>query len=200
MGRSPRLSVPGLPHHVTQRGNNKCPIFNFSDDCLEYLNALKMAASATESVIHAYALMGNHVHLLVTPTEDDGLSRMMQSLGIRYVHYMNKRYKRTGTLWEGRFRSSVVETDRYCLECYRYIDLNPVRAGIVNSPIDYIWSSCRANALGERNDLIQPHELYLALGGDSARQAQAYRGLLEDAATETSFRIIRDNNARCLPL
>ena len=125
---------------------------------------------------------------------------MMQSLGVRYVHYLNRRYKRTGTLWEGRFKCSVVDSERYCLECYRYIDLNPVRAGMVGSPIDYIWSSCRANALGERNDLIQAHELYTALGDGADERMHAYRELLEDAATEQAFKLIRENSAKCLPI
>ncbi len=200
MARRPRLTIAGLPHHVVQRGNNRCPTFHFTEDFVEYLQVLGQSARLHDVSIHAYVLMANHVHLLATPTTETSLSEMMQSLGTRYVSYINRRYKRTGTLWEGRFRSSVVESDRYCLECYRYIDLNPVRANIVNCPIDYIWSSCRANALGERNDLVEPHELYLALGDSREERTKRYRDLLEDAAVEQPFEIIRSSASRSLPV
>ncbi len=198
--RPPRICIPRLPHHVVHRGNNRCPIFNFTEDFLEYLAALQISAEKSDTAIHAYALMSNHVHLLVTPSDEHGLSRLVHGIGIRYVPYFNRRYGRSGTLWEGRFRCSVVESERYCLECYRYIDLNPVRASIVNSPIDYIWSSCRSNALGERNDLLVPHDLYTALGKDLPSRTQVYRELLDSAPSKSILKLFRDSTSGGLPV
>lgn len=139
MPRPKRICIPGLPHHVVQRGNNRIPTFYHSDDYTAYLTFLIDAVTEHKMNVHAYVLMTNHVHLLVTPTDPDGLSLTMQSQGRRYVTYINKAYHRTGILWQGRFESSVVDSETYCLTCYRYNELNPLRANIVANPADYRW-------------------------------------------------------------
>jgi len=144
-----------------------------------YLRLLAAARAKEGCHLHAYVLMTNHVHLLVTSQTRDGISRMMKQLGESYVPYFNARHGRSGTLWEGRFRSSIVESDRYLLTCHRYIEANPVRAAMVMHPGDYRWSSHRANAMGERDDLLTPHALYLSLGHSQADRLAAYRALLK---------------------
>lgn len=128
-------------------------------------------------MVHAYVLMTNHVHLLITPTHADSASLMMKHLGQRYVQYINRTYQRTGTLWEGRFRSCLAQDERYALACYRYIELNPVRAGMAEHPADYVWSSYRANGQGETNLVITPHEQYIALGNSRQERQRVYRDL-----------------------
>ena len=179
MARMPRVVVPGYPLHVTQRGHNREPIFFTPQDRETFLVDLSEAAAQQGCAVHAYALMTNHVHLLLTPAEADGPSRLMQALGARYVGHVNRAYGRTGTLWDGRFRSSVLDSDRYFVACSRYIELNPVRAGLVSDPGDYRWSSFRANALGETDAVLTPHPLYLGLGATAAARQQAYRSLFE---------------------
>ncbi len=137
MARLPRLVLPGQPHHVIQRGNNRSAIFFNEADYHFYLECLGAAIATYKAEIHAYVLMTNHVHLLVTPSSGEAIGRVMQSVGRRYVRYVNTVYRRTGTLWEGRFRSSLIDSDRYLFTCMRYIELNPVRAGIAGSPQDY---------------------------------------------------------------
>jgi len=148
MARLPRLDLPKIPQHVIQRGNNRRPCFVSSEDYTRYCEDLANAASHCGCAIHAYVLMTNHVHLLLTGSQRGAVSRMMQRLGRRYVACFNARYQRTGTLREGRFRSSLVDSGFYLLACYRYIELNPVRAAMVANPVDYRWSSYRHNALG----------------------------------------------------
>jgi putative transposase len=145
MPRPKRICIPGYPHHIVQRGNDRQATFYHDEDCVEYLAFLDDAARQFSIAVHSHVLMTNHVHLLVSPSTVAGLSLMMQSLGRRYVSYINKHYRRTGTLWEGRFKSSVVDSTRHCLTCYRYIELNPVRANMVIDPVDYGWSSGSAN-------------------------------------------------------
>jgi len=130
--------------------------------------------------VHAYVLMTNHVHLLMTPEKEDSLAKVMQSIGRRYVQYFNTVYQRTGTLWEGRYKATILDSEEYLLTCYRYIELNPVRANMVKHPQYYPWSSYRANAMGESDSLVTPHELYLALGNRPCRRQAAYHGLFED--------------------
>ena len=144
--------------------------------------------------------MTNHVHLLVTPSQEGAIGNVMQSVGRRYVPYFNGRYRRTGALWEGRYRATLVETDSYLLECYRYIELNPVRAGLVEDPSDYRWSSCRVNALGAIDPLVSPHDLYLALGTDSEARRLAYRALLNLRLDEAALVTIRDSTNKGWPL
>ncbi len=193
MARQPRIDLAGVPQHLIQRGNNRQACFFAENDRRLYLEWLHQAAKKYGGAVHAYVLMNNHVHLLVTGAETGSLGRMMQCLGRRYVRYVNSRYERTGTLWEGRFRSSLVDSDRYLLTCYRYIELNAVRARIVNLPGDYPWSSYNCNARGRKSELITPHATYLALGKTSAARFSAYQRLFRDAISEGDLKAIRDN-------
>jgi putative transposase len=177
MPRKPRMYLAGVPCHVVQRGNNRAACFFADDDYAFYLEVLADACRRYRVQVHAYVLMTNHVHLLVSPQTVDGVSRVMQSIGRRYVQYVNKRYRRCGTLWESRHKASLVDAERYLLACYRYIELNPVTAGMVPHPGDYRWSSYGANAWGKRDELVSPHALYLALGADAAMRRACYREL-----------------------
>ena len=177
MPRRARLRVAGLPLHLIQRGNNRSACFYADEDYARYLHHLEELSRKFRCAVHAYVLMTNHVHLLLTPSRKDGPSLLMKHLGQRYVQYINKTYRRSGTLWEGRFRSSIVQTQGYLLRCYRYIELNPVRPGMVCHPRDYRWSSYRANAEGEASRLLRPHEEYLALGSQEHERLAAYREL-----------------------
>lgn len=188
MPRAPRIVIPGIPLHVVQRGNNRRNCFESDKDFRLYLRCLGSAASAYGVKIHAYVLMSNHVHILVTPSERQSVSKMMQQIGRGYVRYFNDTYSRTGTLWEGRFFSSVVECDDYLLACQRYIELNPVRANIVQDPGDYPWSSYAANGLGEVNQIIEPHRIWIELGIDQPERLANYRRLFRDGGDEHVFR------------
>lgn len=179
MARMPRVVVPGVPLHVTQRGNNRQAIFFDTQDYLTFLVDLGEAAANHGCAVHAYVLMTNHVHLLLTPAAADGPSRLMQALGRRYVRYVNRRHVRTGTLCEGRFRSAALDSDRYFFACARYIEMNPVRAGIVAEPADYRWSSFRRNGLGAPDAIVTPHSLYISLGSSDAARQRAYRELFD---------------------
>ncbi len=180
MPRRPRVTLPHLPLHVIQRGNNHQACFVADEDYGFYLDWLKEYAGKTGCAIHAYVLMTNHVHLLLSSASGDGVSALMKALGQRYVQYVNRTYRRSGTLWEGRFRSCLTQEESYLLACQRYIELNPVRAGMVPHPAEYRWSSYRANAQGEASSLLTPHPLYLALGADAKARQQAYRELFRD--------------------
>jgi putative transposase len=177
MPRLPRLTPIGIPQHIIQRGNNRQVCFNSDEDMAAYANWLYESSLKHEVHIHAWVFMTNHVHLLVTPWQKNGVSRMMQSLGRYYVLYFNKAYRRSGTLWEGRFKSCLVESSEYLLRCYQYIELNPVRANMVNSPSDYPWSSYQCNGLGRQSKLITPHEIYQALGITLEERLANYRSL-----------------------
>lgn len=177
--------------HVVQRGNDRQPCFLDVVDYQRYLRALKEAAIECECHVHAYVLMPNHVHLLVTPATLGGVSRMMQQLGRGYVGYFNTRHHRSGTLWEGRFKSSLVDSDRYLLTCYRYIEMNPVRAAMVAAPGDYLWSSHGSNALGEPDAVVSPHSLYLGLGRNDIERRAAYRELLRLSISDDDLSAIR---------
>ena len=192
MARKPRFDLPGFPQHVVQRGNNRQPCFCHPADYRRYLDFLHEAARDHAVAIHAYVLMTNHVHLLVTSQAARGVSLMMQDVGRRYVRLFNSIHGRTGTLWEGRFKSSLVDRDFYLLACMRYIETNPVRAGMVSVAGDYRWSSYRCNALGHFDCLVQPHEAYDALGGSRSRRQQHYRQLFVADQRETELRRIRD--------
>ena len=176
MPRRARLSLPGIPWHIIQRGNNRSACFYTDEDYHRYLDTLKEQADKHGCLIHAYVLMTNHVHLLITPEKKDSASLLMKHLGQRYVQYVNRTYKRSGTLWEGRFRSCITQNEAYVLACYRYIELNPVRANMVSHPGDYFWSSYRVNAEGKHSDLITPNEQYLQLG---CLRREAYHGLFK---------------------
>jgi putative transposase len=176
MPRRPRLSLPDVPLHLIQRGNNRQICFVADEDYCFYLDWLKQYADKVGCRIHAYVLMTNHVHLLLSSSRAEAPGELMKALGQRYVQYFNRTYRRSGTLWEGRYRSCLTQAEDYLLACQRYIELNPVRAGMVAHPAEYRWSSYRANAQGEEDALVVPHEVYLGLGQDMARLA-AYREL-----------------------
>jgi putative transposase len=184
MPRRERYFLPDQPLHVIQRGNDRQAIFFAADDYARYRDWLHEGACRHLCAIHAYVLMTNHVHLLVTPAAAESVPRLMQSLGRRYVRYVNDVYRRTGTLWEGRYRAAPVDSEAYLLTCQRYIELNPVRAGMVADPAGYAWSSYPANALGGADPLVRPHALYLALGDTAEARRRAYRGLFDEALGE----------------
>ncbi len=177
MPRKPRFQLLGVPQHLVQRGNNRQACFYAEADYGYYLDTLQAAASKFDIRVHAYALMTNHVHLLASPDREHGLSLLMQSVGRRYVRYINQKYRRSGTLWEGRFKASLIQSETYLLACHRYIELNPVRAGMVEHPGEYRWSSYRGNAQGFADALLAPHEEYLQLGKAPAERQAAYREL-----------------------
>jgi putative transposase len=183
MARLPRLTIPGYPHHVIQRGNNRQAIFSASLDYELLLALLHENAQKFKVAIHAYVLMTNHFHLLATPETADGLPLLMQAVGRRYVRYFNDRQGRSGTLWEGRYRSTLIQTDRYLLACMAYIDLNPVRAGLVREAKDYAWSSHR-HYIGQRADkIVTPHSLFWALGNTPFSREAAYADLVRAGVT-----------------
>jgi putative transposase len=175
MPRAARLTVAGVPWHVYHRGHDKDPCFFDGSDYAFYLNQLHRLSRDSGCAVHAHALMTNHVHLLLTPDSESSVARMMKVLGQLVSQRANRRMERRGAFWEGRYRSNLVQTSEYLMRCYRYIELNPVRAGIVARPRDYPWSSYKANAEGEFSPLIQPHDLYLALGGTDEARREAYR-------------------------
>jgi putative transposase len=177
MARLGRYFLAEQPLHVIQRGNNREATFHCDEDYERYREWLAAAAADNGCAIHAYVLMTNHVHLLVTPDAPAGVPRMVQTLGRRYVRYVNVSYGRTGTLWEGRYRAAPIDSDAYFLSCCRYIELNPVRAGMVRHPRNYAWWSYRAHALGKADALVSDHGLYRALGRSSADRQGAYREL-----------------------
>lgn len=177
MPRRARLAIPNAPLHVTQRGNNRCACFVGDSDRLVYLDLLEQHTRLHGVAVHAYVLMANHVHLLVTPKTADALGYAMRHVNQRYAQYFNRRYQRTGTLWEGRPHSCLVDAEAYLLTCHRYIENNPVRAGIVIEPQAYRWSSHGANAFGVRDPLVTPHVLVAALGESVEERCQEYRKL-----------------------
>ena len=181
MARPPRVDIVGLPQHLIVRGNNRCDLFIDEQDRHVFLRYLQDAVIDTESRVHAYVLMSNHVHLLATGSRPAGLSRMVQGIGRRFAKYANRRQSRTGTLFEGRFRSSLIQTERYFLTCMRYIELNPVRAGITLHPRHFPWSSYRQNASGDPRGLLSAHDEYLRLGVESEDRGAAYCALFDEA-------------------
>ncbi len=191
MPRRPRRLQPGVPVHITQRGVNRTPSFSCDDDRAFYLELLAALAHDTGSALHAYVLMTNHVHLLLTPNTSGAATLLMMRLGQRYVRAINRAYGRTGTLWEGRFHSSMAQDEAFVLTCYRYIELNPVRAGMVQHPGEYPWSSYRANAGRAPTQMLVPHERYLALGGDDASRRRAYAALVADGLSDKALATIR---------
>jgi putative transposase len=179
VARLRRYCPAGIPQHVIQRGNNSSACFACDSDMAAYAHYLHDAALKYGLSIHGWVFMTNHVHLLVTPENEDAVSNTIQALGRRYVRYFNKTYHRTGTLFEGRFKSCIVQQSRYFLTCLRYIELNPVRAGMVRDPTDYVWSSYRANGFGQSSKLWSPHGQYLALGASNVERQRRYRALFD---------------------
>ncbi|MBN8726481.1 MAG: transposase [Xanthomonadales bacterium] len=191
--RRPRLELPGIPLHVTQRGVNRCANFLDEDDYAAYFEALRSAATDQDVAVHGWVLMGNHVHLLLSADLSGAVSRMMQAVGRRYVRAFNQKYARTGTLWEGRFRSCLVDTEHYVLTCLRYIELNPVRAGLAALPWEYRWSSVHANLGLQSCRLLRPHPMLLALGDDRASALARYRELLLEPIDSAQLDTVREH-------
>ena len=209
MSRLPRFTLPDVPQHIIQRGNNREPCFYAEEDYGRYRQVLTEAANKNKAIIHAYVLMTNHVHLLVTPQHKHSITHMMQDLGRKYVRYINHTYKRTGTLWpfphirvlhgirtsctsEGRYKASLVDSEAYLLTCMQYIELNPVRANMVAHPGEYRWSSYSCNANGKMDNLIQPHPLYMALDKETEQRLFAYRELFRNQLESDQIHAIRD--------
>lgn len=181
MSRPPRPDLPGIPQHIVQRGNNRLPCFLDDDDRRFYLAYLRRGLETHGCALHAYVLMDNHVHLLLTPSQPRAVSRLIQTFGSRYTARFNERHGRTGTLWEGRYRACLVDSDAYLLACHRYIETNPVRAGMVATADGFPWSSHRANAWGTADPLLTPHPDVLALAEGAEARYRAYRSLFVTA-------------------
>lgn len=189
MARLPRVSPVNVPQHIIQRGNNRQICFASEQDFASYASWLKEYSKKYFVDIHAWVFMNNHVHLLCTPHMSNSISLMMQSLGRQYVRYFNCSYKRTGTLWEGRYKSCLVQAEDYLLLLYRYIELNPVRANMIEDPADYHWSSYQINGLGKESDLCTPHPIYLALHSNAIQRQAAYRTLF---ASQLEGKLLED--------
>ena len=191
MARLTRLCPAGLPVHVIHRGHDRNACFTCDEDYLSYLHLLSEGAQCYGVDIHAWVLMTNHVHLLATPHSDNSISRAMQHVGSHYTRYFNRIFCRTGTLWEGRFKSCLVQDERYFLICQRYIELNPVRAKMVGDPGDYQWSSYQSNALGKESQLIVSHPIYNSLGTTTEQRQQIYRSLFSEALDQKALDHLR---------
>ncbi|WP_327475591.1 transposase [Frateuria sp.] len=191
MARLPRFDLPGVPQHVVQRGNNRLPCFLDDEDRQRYLQCLHQALLRFGCRLHAYVLMSNHVHLLLTPGEAGAMSRLMHTFARNYVCSLNARHGRTGTLWEGRYKACLVDSGRYFLACCRYIELNPVRAWMVAQPGDHAWSSYGFHAHTRPDPLLTPHPEYLALGADPSARAAAYRALFAEVLPDALVGEIR---------
>lgn len=200
MPRKPRMYLPGVPAHVVQRGNNRDACFFQDEDYQFYLAVLGDALKRYRVQLHAYVLMTNHVHLLMTPADESGISRVMQHLGRMYVLYVNRTYRRSGTLWEGRHKASLINAAEYLLTCYRYIELNPVRAGMVAVPEEYRWSSYRWHGWGQADPLISDHALYQGLATDELGRQCAYRALFADYLEPDAIHVMREASAHNYPL
>ncbi|WP_395687348.1 REP-associated tyrosine transposase [Caenimonas koreensis] len=196
MARLPRLTVPGYPHHIIQRGNNRQPIFAADADYEAFLGMLDEHSRAQGVALHAYVLMTNHFHLLATPDSAEAIPQMMQAVGRRYVRYFNQRQARTGTLWEGRYKSTLIQAERYLLACMVYIDLNPVRAGMVAAPVDYPWSSHRHYAGLRTDKLVTPHPLFWELGNTPFARDAAYVELVNAGIDSDAQRALTDSALR----
>lgn len=192
MARQPRYILPGHVQHVIQRGNNHVDIFVRDEDYRFYLQCLGEACATHGCDVHAYVLMPNHVHLLLTPGRENSISKVMQSVGGRYAQYVNSAYRRTGTVWGGRYRSTIIDPDDYLLRCMYYIEFNPVRSGIVSHPREYGWSSYRCNAEGEKDLIVTAHPAYLRLGDTQNAQREKYRALFNLPIDERTLAEIRD--------
>jgi putative transposase len=191
MARLPRLDLPNIPQHIVQRGNNRLPCFLDDADRHRYLQLLREALLHTKCALHAYVLMDNHVHLLLTPPAIGAVAQLMQKLGRQYVGQFNARHQRTGTLWEGRYKSCLVDSETYVLCCYRYIDLNPVRARMTDDPLRSPWSSAAAHGGRHIDSLLTPHPAYAALGETDAERGAVYAALLREAVAEDELLAIR---------
>lgn len=200
MARLPRLAQAGLTQHLIHRGNNRQPIVLDDEDRRTLLAALQECAATHKVAIHAYVLMDNHLHLLLTPSTDEGLGRMMQSLGRRYVAAFNRRHGRSGTLWEGRYRAAPLEPSLHLLPAMRCIELNPVRAGLVLGPADYPWSSCQHHVGQRRDPLVSDPAAYWALGNTPFDREMHYRRWLDEGSSEAEQQALIDSALKGWPL
>ncbi len=197
MPRQPRYFIADVPQHVIQRGVNRQAIFFHADDYELYRQSLLTASRRYDCHIHAYVLMTNHTHLLITPGNQRSLPLLMQAMGRTYVQELNRQYARTGTLWEGRYKASLVQDEHYLLTCQRYIEMNPVRAGMVPAPGAYPYSSYRRNAAGNSDTLITPHAIYHSLGPNPGQRQTSYRALFADTLTPATLTWLRDTTNAC---
>ncbi|MFL0810702.1 MAG: transposase [Agarilytica sp.] len=200
MPRRARMYLAGVPYHIVQRGNNREPCFFAVEDYQFYLELLTELLPKYGVALHAYVLMTNHVHLLMTPNDSESISRLTRVLGSRYAFYINKTYKRTGTLWEGRHKSSAVDTENHLLKCYRYIELNPVAANMIERPEEYRWSSYGVNAWGDDSKVVVFHDEYLRLGRSKKERLANYRGLFRASLSGEDLDSIRKAAHYCQPL
>ena len=200
MPRKPRYYLPGMPAHVMQRGHNRGPVFFSDQDYLEYLRCLKHAANDYDCKIHSYVLMTNHVHLLVTPERKESIGQMFQGLGRHYVRYVNDTYQRHGGLWEGRHKGNIIQSQNYLLSCMRYIEMNPVRAGMVDHPAKYRWSSYAANALGMNNSILHQHDEYIGLGASKDHRQKVYLELFDYDLDSGALELLRQSLQSGTPL
>jgi putative transposase len=195
--RQPRFFVPGLPQHAIVRGIDRQSVFLSPDDYALYLESLKKSAKRYDCAVHAYVLMTNHVHLLVTPGSKNALPLFFQAMGRYYVQEFNRLHDRVGALWQGRYKTSLVQDDLYLMTCYRYIELNPVRAGNVGHPSDYPYSSYGFNALGKRDELVMPHRVYASLSRNPEERRALYRKMFDDQISTETLDTIRDSANAC---
>jgi len=200
MARLPRIDIPGLPQHLVIRGNNRAELFRDDADRHIFLGLMQEALDQCACDLHAYVLMTNHVHLLATPHLPGELSELVQRIGRKFARLINLRWQRTGTLFEGRFRSSLVDSETYLLTCMRYVELNPVRARMVAHPSHYFWSSYRENATGHPRAPLVPHDLYRRLGTTDEARGRAYRALVEGGVEDADLLRIRTSSAQCRAL
>ncbi len=200
MPRKPRIYLPGVPSHIVQRGNDRSACFFEEENYLFFLECLEEASERYDVAIHAYVLMSNHIHMLMTSQTVFGISRVMQLLGNRYVQYINKKYRKTGTLWEGRHKASLVDAEQYLLTCYRYIEMNSVRANMVNHPSDYRWSSYHCHATGSSSSIVKDHEVFLRIGPTPDERMHHYRALFRAGLDASDVSEVRKAVAFSAPL
>ncbi len=200
MPRKPRFFLPNVPVHMIIRGNNRQSVFIETDDYLAYQRWMKEGSDVCNCQIHAYVLMTNHVHILLSADKPSNISKFSQSLGRKYVPYFNHKYGKSGTLWEGRFKASSIDSEYYLLACYCYIEMNPVRAGMVSDSKDYLWSSHLANAYGARDELLSAHSLYLRLGATKKARQMNYRDLFSEEIGSDLLSEIRHSTQTGTPL
>ncbi|HEC73676.1 MAG TPA: transposase [Methylophaga aminisulfidivorans] len=199
MPRRARVYIPEHPYHLVQRGNNRDACFFDPENYQYYLELLTDKMPRYGVALHAYVLMTNHIHLLLTPSEPDSISRLMKVVGSRYAYYINKTYRRSGTVWEGRHKSSLIDADNYLLKCYRYIEMNPVEAKMVKRPEEYKWSSYCVNAWGKGYEQVTPHYLYGALGATLEERSYRYRELFKINLDDKDIHVIRNAAHYCQP-
>lgn len=200
MPRKPRFYLPGVSVHVMQRGHDRLPVFFCDDDYRQYLIYLKENAERYSCSVHAYVLMTNHIHLLLTPELENSVSSLFQGIGRQYVTYINKTYQKSGSLWEGRHKGCIIDSERYLLSCMRYIELNAVRASMVDRPEEYYWSSFSSNAEADDNAIITPHDLYLSLGRNKEERSAMYSNMFKTAFVEEELKSIRAGTQTGTPL